>query len=374
MNPKAQKSPLDDINEIRRIDKSNMLQFSIDSAKHYGKGAKISEKISPDFPKPENIVIAGMGGSAIGGELVKDSTRSQAPVPIEVNKDYTLPAYVNRKTLVVVVSYSGDTEESLSAFLDALKRKSTVYCVSSGGTLLEFAEKLNVPFLRVPAGMPPRAASPYLLVPQLILLEKMGLVSGVSEGLIEAKKLLEKVSRENAPEKPAENNVAKSLASGISGTVPVVYGFGIYRGAAQRWKQQFNENSKVLAKWEAFPELDHNEIVGWEKAKALAKYFSTIFLRDKNEPAEIRSRIEITKTLMPETSKEFEVWAQGKSTLAKMLSTILVGDFTSIYLAILRGIDPTPVKTIVTLKQKLGETGTKEKIIRELEKLKPAKP
>jgi len=372
MNPKTQESPLDDVNEIRRIDKSNMLSFSIEAAKHYNEATKISEKMSADFTKPENIVIAGMGGSAIGGELLKDYTRIQAPVPIEVSKDYTLPAYANRKTLVLAVSYSGDTEESLSAFLDAIKRQCTIYCISSGGTLLNFAEKLNVSFLRVPAGMPPRAALPYLLVPQLVLLEKMGLVSDVSEGLGEATKLLGKFSRENSPEKPVGKSLAKSLASGIHGTVPVVYGFGVYRGVAQRWKQQFNENSKVHAKWEVFPELNHNEIVGWEKADALAKQFSTVFLRDKNEPSEVRSRIEITKTLMPQNSKKFEVWAQGKSTLAKLLSTILMGDFISVYLAILRGVDPTPVQTIAMLKQKLGETGTKERIVRELEKLKPA--
>jgi glucose/mannose-6-phosphate isomerase len=199
------------------------------------------------------------------------------------------------------------------------------------------------------------------------------LVSGVSEGLNETPKILEKVSGESAPEKPEESNPTKSLALGINGTVPVVYSFGIYRGVAQRWKQQFNENAKVPAKWEVFPELNHNEIVGWEKAGALAKRFSTVFLRDKSEPEEVRSRIEITKNLMPKASKKFEVWSQGKSTLAKMLSTILVGDFTSIYLAVLRGVDPTPVQTIVTLKQKLGETGTKERIIQELEKLKPVR-
>ena len=372
MNPKTRLSPLDDVNEIRRIDKSSMLLFSLEASGHYGEAARIAEKISVSYPKPANIVVAGMGGSGIGGELLKDYARNQATVPIEVSKDYALPAYVNSKTLVLVVSYSGDTEESLSAFLDAQRRKSMVYCVSSGGSLLEFAEKLNVPFLRVPAGMPPRAASPYLLVPQLVLLEKMGLISAVSENLSEATTLLEKVSRENAPEKPAGKSLAKSLASGIHGTVPVVYGFGVYRGVAQRWKQQFNENSKVPAKWEVFPELNHNEIVGWEKAGALTKHFSTVFLRDKNEPSEVRSRIEITKTLMPQASKKFEVWAQGKSALVKMLSTILVGDFTSVYLAVLRGVDPTPVQTINTLKLKLGETGTKEMIIRELEKLKPA--
>jgi glucose/mannose-6-phosphate isomerase len=373
MKPKTCKSPLDDVEEIGRIDKSNMLSFSVQAPKHYHKAAEISEKIAVNYPKPDNIIVAGMGGSAIGGELLKDYARSQAPVPIEASKDYTLPAYADSKTLVLVVSYSGDTEESLSAFLDAQRRKCMVYCVTSGGSLLEFAEKLNVPHLHIPAGMPPRAASPYLLVPQLVLLEKMGLVSRVSEGLRDASRNLEKISRENAPEKPAESNPAKLLASRINGTVPVVYGFGIYRGVAQRWKQQFNENAKVPAKWEVFPELDHNEIVGWEKAGSLNRHFSTVFLRDKNEPIEVRSRIEITKTLMPKDSKQFEVWSQGKTTLAKMLSTILVGDFTSVYLAVLRNVDPTPVQTIVTLKQKLAETGTKDRVIRELEKLKPVR-
>jgi glucose/mannose-6-phosphate isomerase len=371
VNKKMPESLLDNMGEIRKIDKSNMLKFSTEAAKHYREAAKITEKISVNYSTPENVIIAGMGGSAIGGDILKDYTRSQAPVPIEVSRDYTLPAYANNKTLAVIVSYSGDTEESLSAFVDARKRRCMTYCISSGGNLLEFAEKLSVPHLRVPSGMPPRAASPYLLVPQLILLEKMRLVQGVPEGLREAAELLEQVSSDNAPEKPVKANPAKSLASGILGTVPVIYGFGIYRAVAQRYKQQFNENAKVPAKWEVFPELDHNEIVGWEKAGTLAKHFSTIFLRDKNEPAEVRNRIETTKNLMPKASKQFEVWSQGKSTIAKMLSTILVGDFTSVYLAVLRRVDPTPVKTIVALKKKLGETGTKERIIRELEKLKP---
>src|SRR3972149_3647257 len=207
MKPKTRKPPLDDVEESGRIDKSNMLSFSVQAPKHYHKAAEISEKIVVNYSKPENVIIAGMGGSAIGGELLKDYTRTQAPVPIEVSKDYTLPAYANRKTLVLAVSYSGDTEESLSAFLDAIKRQCTIYCISSGGTLLNFAEKLNVSFLRVPAGMPPRVALPYLLVPQLVLLEKMGLVSDVSEGLGETTKLLGKFSRENSPEKP----VGKSL-------------------------------------------------------------------------------------------------------------------------------------------------------------------
>jgi glucose/mannose-6-phosphate isomerase len=373
VKPKPQKSPLDDVEDIRRIDKSNMVQFSVEAPAHYREAARIAASIDVNYPKPDNIIVSGMGGSAIGGELLKDYTRNQASIPIEVSKDYALPAYAGKQSLVVIVSYSGDTEESLSAFLDAMKRKCMVYCISSGGSLLEQTERLNVPHVRVPAGMPPRAALPYLFVPQLVLLEKLGLVSGVSEGIAEAAHVLEKISRENLPEQPASACPAKSLASGINGTAPVIYGFGIFRGVAQRWKQQFNENAKVPAKWEVFSELNHNEVVGWEKAGALAKSFSTIFLRDQNEPVEVRSRIETTKLLMPRASKQFEVWSQGAGTLARMLSAVLVGDFTSVYLAVMRGVDPTPVQTIATLKKKLAETGTKEKILRELEKRKPVK-
>jgi len=357
---------LDNIDGIRRIDRSDMLAFCVDSAKHYRAAAKTAEKVSLSYSNPENIVVAGMGGSAIGGELLKDWARDKAQVPIEVCRDYVLPAYAGENSLVLVMSYSGETEESLSAFLDAVKRGCMVFCVSSGGSLLEFAEKLGVPYLRVPSGMPPRAAFPYMFVPLLRSMEKAGVVSGVSEELAGATKLLAEISGENAPEKSVKCNFAKMLASGINGSVPVVYGFGVYRSVAQRFKQQFNENSKVPSKWEFFSELDHNEIVGWEKAGELAKCFSTIFIRDKVESDAIRSRIETTKTLLPSGSKMFEVWSQGKSVLTRMLSNVCIGDFTSVYLAILRGVDPTPVENINLLKEKMRQGGAKEKVKREL--------
>ena len=362
-------SVLDDTSKINEIDKSSMLKFCVDAAKHYREAAKTAEKISLCDVAPENIIVAGMGGSAIGGELLKDLARNTVQIPIEVSRGYSLPAYANERSLVLVMSYSGETEESLSSFLDAVKRRCTIFCVSSGGSLLEFAEKLGVPFLAVASGMPPRAALPYMFVPLLKALEKIGVFSGFSEELSEATKILERVSSENAPDKPVKDNFSKMLASGINGSVPVVYGFGIYRSVAQRFKQQFNENSKIPSKWEFFSELNHNEIVGWEKAGELAKFFSTTFIRDKNEANEIRSRIEITKTLMPSDSRMFEVWSQGVCALARMLSTVCIGDFTSVYLAVLRGVDPTPVKNINLLKAKTKQSGTKEKIIRELAKM-----
>jgi len=363
-------SVLDDLKRIKKIDKSNMLSFCIDTPKHYKEAARLAKPVSINYRKPRSVIIAGMGGSGIGGELLKDWARNRVTIPIEVCKEYSLPAYADESTLVFVVSYSGETEESLSAFLDAVKRKCMVVCISSGGTLSKFAEKLDVPNLRVPSGMAPRATLPYLFMPLPILLEKIGLASNVESEMSETIKVLEKISCENSPEKPSGVNFSKTLASDICGTIPVIYGFGIYRAVAQRLKTQLNENSKVPAKWEYFPELDHNEIVGWEEVGKLADCFSIILIRDDTERIEMKQRIEVTKNLMHKKSlRTFEVWTKGKSSLAKMSSTICVGDFTSVYLAILRGMDPTPVKTITLLKEKLKQTGAKEKIVRELERI-----
>jgi glucose/mannose-6-phosphate isomerase len=360
---------LDNLKEIKRIDKSDMLSFCVEAPKHYEKAAKLAKTVSISYPEPKTIIVAGMGGSAIGGELLKDWARDKISVPIEVCREYSLPAYANKNTLIFVVSYSGETEESLSVFLDAIKRKCMTFCISSGGALREFAEKLNVPHLRVPSGMAPRATLPYLLMPLPILLEKIGLVSEVNPEVSETIKVLGHVSGSNLPEKPLEDNFSKKLASDICGTVPVVYGFGFYRAVAQRLKTQFNENSKAPAKWESFPELNHNEIVGWETVRELAKYFSVILIRDEDEPEAMRIRIQATKELIRnESVKVFEVQSIGKSRLAKMSSVICTGDFTSVYLAIMRGIDPTPVETIALLKEKIKRSGIKEKIIRELQK------
>jgi glucose/mannose-6-phosphate isomerase len=361
---------LDSADEIKRIDKSNMLSFCVEAPRHYGNAARLAGQFKIGYPKPEAIIVAGMGGSAIGGELLKDWARDRAAVPVDVCREYHLPAYANKNTLVLVTSYSGETEETLSVFLEALKRKCMIICISSGGALTEFAEKLSIPHLLAPSGMAPRATLPYLFVPLLGILEKMGLASGVNTEFSEAVRVLKRISSENSPQRPLSDNLSKKLASNVNGTVPAVYGFGFYRAVAQRFKTQFNENSKNPAKWESFPELNHNEIVGWEAAREFAKLFSVIFIRDAEEPKEIRQRIEFTKEVISKgPAKLFEVWSSGKSSLARMSSVICVGDFTSVYLAVLRGVDPTPVRTIALLKERLKKTGVKEKTILELQKL-----
>jgi glucose/mannose-6-phosphate isomerase len=359
---------LDDPANIRSVDKSNMLSFCVEANQHYEKGAELGRTLSVDYPKPKAIIVAGMGGSAIGGDLLKDWARGRVTVPIEVCREYKLPKYANKDVLISIISYSGETEESLSAFLDAIERGCMVTCLSSGGNLIEYAEKMSIPCLRVPTGMAPRATLPYLFLPQIILLHKLGLVPNIDSEISEATAILKQIGKENSPDKPVTDNFTKSLASEIGVTVPIVYGFGVYRAVAQRFKTQINENSKTPAKWETFPELDHNEIVGWEAAESLAKFFSVILLRDKEEAGEMKLRIEVTKELLRRAGlRTFEVWSRGRSTLARMSATISIGDFTSVYLAILKGIDPTPVRTIDLLKKRIKQSGLREKIIRELQ-------
>lgn len=365
------KNVLDNPKQVKGIDKSDMLRFCAEASKHYGEAAKLASKITVNRAKPKAIVVVGMGGSAIGGELLKDWSFGRVRVPVDICRDYRLPAYTDEDTLVIVVSYSGETEESLSAFADALKRRCMVHCVSSGGALQEFAERLSIASVLVPSGISPRASLPYLFVPLLVILEKMGLVRGVSSEIDETTRTLKQVCSENSLSQPSTSNPSKKLALSLFGTVPIVYGFSCYRSVAQRFKTQFNENSKSPAKWEYFPELDHNEIVGWEKSEEFAKCFSVIFIRDDAEEEAIRRRIEVTKQLMPISMRNrfLEVHTKGRSTLAKMCSVICVGDFASVYLSVLRGVDPTPVKTIDVLKDRLKESGVKERVMSELEKL-----
>jgi glucose/mannose-6-phosphate isomerase len=307
-----------------------------------------------------------MGGSAIGGEILRDWLLNELPIPIEVCRDYVLPAYVNEETLVFAISCSGNTEETLSAFADAVKRGCMVITITSGGHLLSFSEKLHVPHLTIPGGLPPRVTLPYLFFPLPILMEKLGILKSREKEIQEAVKVIEKLSRENSPETPVKNNLSKKLALELDETIPVVYGFREYAAVAHRLKTQFNENSKVPCKHEVFPELNHNEVVGWEASDALTKCFSVLLIRDRDESPEIKNRIEATKSLaLNKAKKVLELYARGESKLARMFSVLHVGDLASVYLAILHNTDPTPVETIDKIKEELKE---RFKVIERLKK------
>ena len=245
------KSVLDDLAKIKSVDKSDMLSFCTDAPKHYEVACKASRKLKLSFPKPKEIIVAGMGGSAIGGELLKDWARDKIAVPIEVCRDYSLPAYADESTLVFAVSYSGETEESLSVFLDAVKRGCAIISLSSGGKLQEFAEKLDVSHIPVPKGMAPRATLPYLFMPFPSILESIGLVSNVDLEISETIKVLKQVSVENSPAKPVNSNFSKTLASALA-----KYGFDLSSGGTDNHLMVIDVSHFSVSSKEIQDELD----------------------------------------------------------------------------------------------------------------------
>ena len=365
---------LDSQEMVKEIDKSDMLTHLVKTPDYCRDAIKRAKRTDvPRKVKPKNIVIVGMGGSAIGGEILKAWLHDELPIPIEVNRDYNLPAYVNKDTLVFANSYSGNTEETLSAFLAALRRKCKTIAITSGGQLGAFCKKLQVPHVTIPSGLPPRAAVPYLFFPLSTFMKKIGILPPNLKGEIDkAIHILEKVGVANSPSVPTENNKAKKLARELIGTIPIVYGFRQYSAIAHRLKTQFNENSKVLSRHEVFPELNHNETVGWEAPENLIKNYSVILIRDPEEPTEIRNRIETTSSLVFSRAKKvLEITAEGEGKLEKMVSVLCVGDFASVYLAILQNKDPTPVKIIDRVKKELAKkTNMKERLETELKGLK----
>lgn len=357
---------LNDSRYIKRIDESSMLELclkthelceeAIATAKRFKlpQKAQVTKKVQITYKKPHNIIIAGMGGSAIGGDLLHDWLLDRISIPIEVCRDYHLPKYADEQSLALIVSYSGETEEALSALLNAVERKCMTIAIASGGTLISFAQKLHLPFITVRSGLQPRVAVPHLFFPLAVILNKMGLISGLEKEFTETIKMLEALETENATDVPLKKNFAKRLAWELRLTIPVVYGFRQYRSVAVRFKSELNENSKIPAKWESFPELNHNDVVGWEAAARLTKELTVVLIRDPDEPPEIRNRIKATKKLsLLKARKILEAQARGKSTLAKMFSVMFLGDLTSVYLAILLGVDPAPVNIITAMKTEM---------------------
>ena len=374
---------LDKPEEVKKIDKSNMLNLCVEAPEDCQDAiqrakkikipneVKVSKKITIKYRNPQNIIITGMGGSAIGGEILQDWLRNKLPIPIQICRNYTLPAYANRNTLVFAISYSGETTETLNTFIDAIRRKCMTITISSGGHLLSFSKNLQIPHVTIPNGRPSRAAIPYIFFPLPILLEKMDILSNTEKDIEETIRVLKKVSEENSLHIPTKKNTSKTLALELKETIPVVYGFGKSRAVAHRMKTQFNENSKLFSTYNVFPELNHNEAVGWEAHEDFAKKISVILIRDHDEPPEIKHRIEMTKMLaLHKAQKILQIYARGKGRLAKMFSVLLVGDLASVYLAILQGIDPAPVKTIDLIKREISRKfDVVDKLEREIRKM-----
>ncbi|MFH1328515.1 MAG: bifunctional phosphoglucose/phosphomannose isomerase [Candidatus Bathyarchaeota archaeon] len=363
---------LDDLKLISTIDRKGMLHVLDKVPEICFDALKIGKKIEVAGINEEitRILFVGMGGSSIGASLFKDWAINKATLPMDVCRDYILPEYVDKHTLVFLVSYSGDTEETLNALLQSLKRQCPIIGLSSGGLLEKLCLKKKVTHIKIPEGFQPRAALPYLFISISKTLEKLGIVEGVDDEADEAIETLRRIQEKIKVSIQSDKNDAKRIALNIIGTIPVIYGYREFTNVAYRLKTQLNENSKILSKFETFPELDHNEVVGWSGTPThLTNLISVILIRDTNEPEEIKTRIEITKKIISEkTNRIFEIYAEGETKMARMLSTIYYGDFISFYLAILNGVDPTPVDIIKRMKQEIEEkTGLLQKIKRQSE-------
>lgn len=304
----------------------------------------------------EHVVVLGIGGSAIGGDLLRGYTEAEIRVPFTVNRSYDIPAYVGPRTLVIASSYSGNTEETLSAYQQAKERGAQMMAISTGGELESRATRDGVPFTRIPGGISPRAALGYSFIPLMAMLARLGLIADKQGEFREMLAVLGAERAELGREIPASANPAKRLAERLHGKYPLFYGAYPWSSVvAYRWKGQMNENGKNLAFANAFPELNHNETVGWEHPETLTREVEVVLLRDRGDLPKVQRRFEVTSEIMrPHTSGITEVWSRGETVLARMFSLIYFGDFVSYYLALLNGADPTPVKVIDYLKGQLA--------------------
>ena len=319
------------------IDNSNMLKVIEDfpaqckTALGLPKGMSVSGKA-------DKIVIAAMGGASVGVAVVNVSIHN-FKIPVFVVRDYQVLNFVDEKTLFFAVSYSGNTEETLSAFDDAAKKKANIMAVTSGGMLGSKAKKV----IKIPSGLQPRAALGYLFFPVLGVLANSNIVDVKSSEVEEMLDILSKTDDFKV--------VGERIAKKIKQRIPLVYASEMLEPVAYRWKTQFNENSKSAAFYHVFSEMNHNEIVGYQNINK--NDFVAIFIRDKQDNDRIKKRMDITKEIISTRIDIEEIFTRGESLLARMFSGIYYGDFASYYLALANRIDPTPVNVIENLKKRL---------------------
>lgn len=307
-----------------------------------------------EWDSPAGLVVAGMGGSAMGGMLAQAALGDTASRPILSARAYGLPPWTTPDTTVLCASYSGDTEETLAAYEAAGALGATRVVATSGGKLAEEARADGVPVIPIATGLQPRAAVAYITVAALEVAARCGAGPRSTTDIDVAAEHLEELVVEWGPES-AEDTLAKSMARGLVGSIPIIYGAGSTTAIAYRWKTQFNENAKVPAFCHELPEADHNELVGWSGAAELGR-FSAVFLEDSDTHPRIEDRVELTDELIRDAAAgTFRVQTRGTTAFERVFSLVLLGDLVSVYHAALRGVDPGPVERIDTLKQRLAD-------------------
>ena len=308
--------------------------------------------------EPDGLVVCGMGGSAIGADLVL-ACLPGLRVPATVVRGYALPEWAGPETLVVVVSYSGETEEALACAAQARARDCVPVCVTSGGSLAALADAEGLPLVRVPGGGQPRAAVGSLSMPLLATLEAAGLCHEHAGDVAAAAAQLEADNAILGPDSAEDDNPAKALARRLEKRLAVVYGAGATAPVARRWKGQINENAKAPAFFNELPELDHNELMGWTSLPHVTSSTVALFLHDESGEERLARRAELTAREYEALGVSTElVAARGASRLARLFSLVQLGDYVSCYLALLYGVDPTPVDAIQAFKASLaGDAG-----------------
>jgi glucose/mannose-6-phosphate isomerase len=312
-----------------------------------------SAGIAP-FDAPGGLIVAGMGGSSIGGRLARAAIGPRARRSLTVVGGYTLPGWVGPESVVLCASYSGGTEETLACYDHARELGARIVVSTTGGALAERARRDGVPVIPLPGGFQPRVAVGYAFVAALEVAALAGVAPSLRDEIEAAAELAERLGAEWGPDGPADG-LARKLARDLVGTVPVIAGSELMSEVAYRWKTQINENAELPAFASALPELDHNEIVGWAAAKDLAR-FSAIFLEDPAQHPRNARRIELTARAAEAGAVVVDrVCAIGESRTERVVSLVLLGDLVSLYMAVLRGIDPVSIHVLDELKAELAK-------------------
>jgi len=349
---------LDDPAFSSRLDQHGIYKLAIGFPGQCREALRIAEAADIPFAGEgvQLVVVTGLGGSAAGGDFTRALFESEGRVPCLVNRDYALPHFVGVDSLVFVTSYSGNTEETLSAYADARRRGARILAVTSGGELARQAEFDGVPVVTIPSGQPPRTAMGFMLVPVLVAASRLSLLPAqdIAGTAAHCEASIEGWRRET----PFADNEAKQIAAYLHGTMGVVYGLGGWQSVvAGRWRGQLNENAKQIVLTHVFPELNHNEIIGWEGASRIGvSRWATLILEDGAESDRMRLRADVTEQLIGNATKVRRVRADGPTLLARMLSLALLGDFVSLYLAALNGEDPYAIKSIDAIKNALSRS------------------
>lgn len=295
-----------------------------------------------------SVFISGLGGSGIGGGFVQDFVRNTCKLPVVVSKGYQAPSWINKHTLAICSSYSGNTEETLSTFEQLLATGAKIVCIASGGKLIELAKKHGFDYVQVPGGWAsPRACMGYSIVAQLGVLRAAKLIPGkLFNNVSAAQKLLVR-------DQVAIQKNARKIAGFLQGRTPVVYIADHMEAVAVRWRQQINENAKMLAWHHVIPEMNHNELVGWRDQRPDV---AVIWLRNRDDFNRTATRTDINKDIVEHyTHTSIELWSKGKSMIEKAFYLVHLGDWVSLYLAELRNVDPTEIKVIDFLKGELAK-------------------